>query len=254
MFPIFIFLLGFFGGRTIIATQVLVTIFVNLLRDHSPPIWAGINSNNYLPDAIANVERLRRGSIAESLLHSCHSSLDPSLLFKLDFLPQALEWGDSNYCILGVPYSIVSAKSYKFPALSIVHEPGPIPHIVDIWLLQPPSRPPTDEPNHFYGVAALVGLLSGHGGSSSLYIGKHIIEVLEVFHNNLSNTRQPLYCFPPVPALWNFHSHIVKRNVHDWFQVGIEYFSGYRDKCQSWNGSSLYQSGWPRYAFCGLES
>jgi hypothetical protein len=68
---------------------------------------------------------------------------------------------------------------------------------------------------YFYPVPAPVTLLSGNGGSSSPSIGKYVIEVLEVFHNKPSNSRQPFHLLFSVPTLWAFHSDIVDEYFRD---------------------------------------
>jgi hypothetical protein len=77
----------------------------------------------------------------------------------------------------------------------------PIPHLVDLRPWRPPSHLSADKPDEFYSVQSPVSLLSGNGGSSSLYISKYIIEVLKTFYNNPSNPRQPMNLMLSAPTL-----------------------------------------------------
>jgi hypothetical protein len=98
---------------------------------------------------------------------------------------------------------------------------GTIPHLVDFGLLWPPSCFPTDKDDFFYPVSAPVTLLSGNGGSSSLHIGKYIIEVLEVFHKKSANSWQLVHLLFSVTIVWAFHSDIVDEYFRDCSQVSV---------------------------------
>jgi len=157
--------------------------------------------------------------IAESLLQDCTSVLFLSRPLELNVLPQDLKEGVGNYCIPRDPYSIVCVTPQKCPAPGMALAPRPIPHLVDLSHMRPPSCFWTDKCNYFYPFPASVRFHSRNGGSSCLHIAKYVMKVLEVFQNKLSNSRKPLHLHISISTLWTFHTNIIEQYFNDWSQA-----------------------------------
>jgi hypothetical protein len=107
--PRVIAVLGCVPEAAFIVTWVLSLIFVFPLEVRPPLLEAYVNSDDYLPGAITNVQHLQCRSIAESVNQECHRFLLVSFPVKLDVLPRDSELGAQNYSLLRDPYLIVYA-------------------------------------------------------------------------------------------------------------------------------------------------
>ena len=132
---------------------------------------------------------------------------------KLDVLLQDSEHGACNYYIFVDPYSTVRARSYNYPALSTDLTLGLILHLFDIRWSRPRFYFLTDTADSLYPVPAPVRLLSRNRNSSSLHIGKYVLEVLELLHKKRPISRQPFHLVFSITALWAFHSDIADEYI-----------------------------------------
>ena len=135
---------------------------------------------------------LQHQCIAESLLSDCPSLYFLTLPLNHKVLVQDSDKGAHNFCKLGDSFCIRCILFLKYPTVSIVLAPGPIPHLVNLGYLLPPAHNSADQPDSVYSVLAPVRLLIEHGPSSSPHICKYIIEVLAVLHQKPSNSSQPI--------------------------------------------------------------
>jgi len=198
-FPSLISVLGCVWQPSSLATYVLTFLFMFL---QSPaPFLAAINSQNHVPGTITNIQHLQFRPNAESFLQNCHSIYFLSLQLKCNVPGLNQEVGACTYSNLGDPGSIVYAKPFNCPALSMVLIAGPTPHHVDFWCLQSPSCLTIDKPNYFYSIPVPVRRFSWNHISSSLHTSNNVIEVLELFHYKLSNSRKPYYHFNQVQTV-----------------------------------------------------
>jgi hypothetical protein len=115
----------------------------------------------------------------------------------------------SNYREGGDEYLILYSTTSYSPALGIDLEQGTIPHCVDGLNLWAHPCFPADTPDYFYFIPGSVRLLSINSCSSSHHIHKFSMFVLEVFHDKLSNSRQPI-------------RHLISKSTFQAFQYVID--------------------------------
>jgi len=77
---------------------------------------------------------------------------------------------------------------------------------------------------------------------SSFSISKYVIEVLEVFHINPSNSKLPVYFLLSISTLCALCSEIFNNDVCNQSQISIQYTLSYSDTCRYQIAISLYQS------------